>query len=65
MTTLPSIAETLRADQVTMAPSAETAGWFDDPEGRHHLRYFDGDSWTPHVTHFGPSPCVACRVNGS
>ena len=43
------------------SPSAATAGWFDDPEGRHHLRYFDGDVWTQHVTHFGPSPCVACR----
>jgi uncharacterized protein DUF2510 len=25
------------------------AGWHPDPLGRHQLRYFDGDAWTPHV----------------
>lgn len=40
----------------------ETAqpGWFNDPLGRHHLRYHDGTEWTDHVTHFGPTPCEGC-----
>jgi hypothetical protein len=25
------------------------AGWHPDPIGRHQLRYFDGEQWTPHV----------------
>jgi hypothetical protein len=25
------------------------AGWHPDPLGRHQLRYFDGEQWTPHV----------------
>src|SRR5438094_9505988 len=25
------------------------AGWHPDPFGRHQLRYFDGEQWTPHV----------------
>jgi len=37
-----------------------TAGWFDDPEALHRMRYFDGDGWTTHVTHFGPTPCSGC-----
>jgi hypothetical protein len=37
------------------------AGWFPDPEGVHHLRYFDGVDWTDHVTHFGPTPCQGCH----
>lgn len=37
-----------------------TAGWFDDPDQLHRLRYFDGDGWTVHVTHFGPTPCSGC-----
>jgi hypothetical protein len=36
------------------------AGWHPDPEGQHQLRYFDGRSWTGHVTHFGPTPCSGC-----
>jgi len=26
------------------------AAWHPDPTGRHHLRYFDGNKWTDHVT---------------
>ena len=37
-----------------------TAGWFPDPFGQHQLRFFDGETWTNHVTHFGPSPCRGC-----
>lgn len=40
--------------------STTTTGWFDDPLGEHHLRYFDGATWTDHVTHFGPTPCGGC-----
>jgi len=36
------------------------AGWFDDPEALHRMRYFDGNGWTAHVTHFGPTPCSGC-----
>ncbi len=36
------------------------AGWYDDPQGRHRLRYFNGLAWTSHVTHFGPTPCIGC-----
>lgn len=35
-------------------------GWFKDPRQLHNLRYFDGQFWTDHVTHFGPSPCAGC-----
>ncbi len=35
-------------------------GWFPDPHGLHNLRYFNGDTWTDHVTHFGPTPCSGC-----
>ncbi len=36
------------------------AGWFDDPEAKHRMRYFDGNGWTEHVTHYGPTPCSGC-----
>jgi hypothetical protein len=29
------------------------AGWNQDPYGRHEQRYFDGTSWTEHVSDFG------------
>lgn len=41
-------------------PQTSEAGWMPDPEGRHNLRFFDGNQWTDHVTHFGPTPCVGC-----
>ncbi|MEM9566608.1 MAG: DUF2510 domain-containing protein [Actinomycetota bacterium] len=46
-------------DHPTIATATEP-GWFDDPLGEHNLRYFDGTSWTDHVTHFGPTPCTGC-----
>ncbi|NNF53366.1 MAG: DUF2510 domain-containing protein [Acidimicrobiales bacterium] len=41
-------------------PVGRPAGWFDDPEGTHDQRFFDGVLWTNHVTHFGPKPCPGC-----
>lgn len=54
-----------RDDQRSYEPSITTiqptaAGWFDDPRAQHRLRYFDGDTWTDHVTHYGPTPCKGC-----
>lgn len=40
--------------------SISEAGWYPDPNREHRLRYHDGQTWTPHVTHFGPSPCHGC-----
>lgn len=33
--------------------SATPAGWYQDPYGRHDLRYFDGKVWTVHVSTAG------------
>lgn len=41
------------------------AGWFPDPRKLHNLRYFDGQFWTDHVTHYGPSPCAGCSYADS
>ena len=38
-------------------------GWFPDPDHLHNLRYFDGQAWTDHVTHFGPTPCPGCSYD--
>ena len=35
------------------AQQATPAGWYPDPFGRHELRYFDGGSWTEHVSSHG------------
>lgn len=40
---------------------ATLAGWYDDPQQRHRMRYFSGSEWTQHVTHFGPTPCTGCH----
>lgn len=50
------------------------AGWFDDPRGAAELRWFDGESWTEHVSTAGrswsspldevPDPPVATVVEG-
>lgn len=37
-------------------------GWFSDPQGQHQFRYHDGQRWTQHTTHFGPSPCTGCHT---
>jgi hypothetical protein len=50
--------EALTKDRAATAPTV--AGWFDDPDAQHNMRYFDGTAWTQHVTHFGPSPCSGC-----
>lgn len=39
---------------------AAGTGWYHDPSGQHQMRYFDGDGWTEHVTHSGPTPCRGC-----
>lgn len=33
--------------------SGSPAGWHADPMGRHHLRYWDGQQWTEHVSSNG------------
>ena len=38
------------------------AGWYPDPDQLHELRYFDGATWTGHVTHYGPTPCAGCSA---
>ncbi|MFV0260513.1 MAG: DUF2510 domain-containing protein [Acidimicrobiales bacterium] len=35
-------------------------GWYQDPNREHKYRYHDGQSWTVHVTHHGPTPCSGC-----
>ncbi len=37
------------------------AGWYPDPTNQHNLRYYNGTSWTDHVTHSGPTPCTGCN----
>jgi hypothetical protein len=44
------------------AASAAPAGWYADPSGRYELRYWDGGTWTEHVSRAGqqyPAPPVA------
>ena len=36
-----------------VSPSSSPEGWYEDPLGRHHHRYFDGDQWTEHVADNG------------
>ena len=37
----------------TAATSAAPAGWYADPSGRYELRYWDGGTWTEHVSRAG------------
>lgn len=32
---------------------ASGQGWYPDPSGAHHLRYYDGMTWTNHVSNGG------------
>jgi hypothetical protein len=34
-------------------PPAVPAGWYADPAGRFELRYWDGGTWTEHVSRAG------------
>jgi hypothetical protein len=42
--------------------TVDRAGWYPDPDQQHNLRYFDGQDWTDHVTHYGPTPCSGCSL---
>ena len=41
------------AYQAAPAASAVPAGWYADPAGRFELRYWDGGTWTEHVSRAG------------
>jgi hypothetical protein len=57
------VALMIRLKAQEMRPSANRAlaawtrgavpGWYTDPEMRHELRYWDGQTWTVHVFHHG------------
>lgn len=34
-------------------PVSTPPGWYQDPFGRHHLRYYDGSQWTTHTSTAG------------
>lgn len=34
-------------------PAVAAADWYPDPHGRHELRYWDGGTWSPHVSNGG------------
>ncbi|MGI8537736.1 MAG: phospholipid scramblase-related protein [Mycobacteriales bacterium] len=36
-----------------MTEQQHPAGWYPDPWGKHEHRYFDGQTWTPHVASHG------------
>ncbi len=45
---------TASAEPSSVASSAAApAGWYADPSGRFELRYWNGDSWTEHVSRAG------------
>ena len=45
---------TASAEPSSAASSAAApAGWYADPSGRFELRYWNGDSWTEHVSRAG------------
>ena len=41
------------AYQPAPAAAAVPAGWYADPAGRYELRYWDGGTWTEHVSRAG------------
>ncbi|MFM2079013.1 MAG: hypothetical protein RJA49_2903 [Actinomycetota bacterium] len=68
-TVAPAAAATVVAEQTAYQPAAQTApaaqpaaqaatpavpaGWYADPAGRFELRYWDGGTWTEHVSRAG------------
>ena len=44
-----------RGEDTSVAPAsgAAGAGWFDDPDGSHEHRYWDGTVWTDQVSNQG------------
>jgi hypothetical protein len=63
-TTFPPVAEPAPVAEPTPEPatepaaqaaaaSAAPAGWYADPSGRYELRYWDGGTWTEHVSRAG------------
>jgi hypothetical protein len=40
-------------ETTTPGPSLAGSGWFPDPSRTHELRYYDGSSWTDHVSDSG------------
>jgi hypothetical protein len=38
---------------VPTTPPTSPAGWYQDPTNRHELRYYDGNTWTAHVSDSG------------
>lgn len=53
----PSAVSPAAASAASVAPAAPTpavpAGWYADPAGRFELRYWDGTTWTEHVSRTG------------
>lgn len=34
-------------------PPLLESGWYGDPSGRYEARYWDGQKWTGHISHYG------------
>jgi hypothetical protein len=46
-------APSYQAQPAAPATPAVPAGWYADPAGRYELRYWDGSTWTEHVSRAG------------
>jgi hypothetical protein len=51
--TTPAAAATAAAAPAAATAPAVPAGWYADPAGRFELRYWDGSTWTEHVSRAG------------
>ncbi|MBV1893538.1 MAG: DUF2510 domain-containing protein [Ilumatobacteraceae bacterium] len=49
----PAEAAPAGGDPAAATDAAVPAGWYADPSGRFELRYWDGASWTEHVSRAG------------
>ena len=49
----PQSARAAAGAQPRAAAPAVPAGWYADPAGRFELRYWDGSTWTEHVSRAG------------